>query len=88
MFSMQERIEKKLNDAFSPSYLKVENQSYLHKGHMGDDGTGESHFSLEISADLFDGLGRVECQRAIYQALGDEMKIIHALSICVCSKNK
>lgn len=88
MVSMQEKIEKKLNDAFSPIYLIVENQSHLHSGHAGDDGSGESHFKVTIDASFFEGMSRVESQRAIFNILSDEMKIIHALSVSVCFKNK
>ena len=81
MTSMQKMIENKLIEAFSPSLLKVVNESGLHLGHAGDDGSGESHFALSIVSNEFTGRSRVECQRMIYAALRDEMQIIHALSI-------
>jgi len=78
---MEEKIREKLESAFSPVHLVVENQRHLHAGHAGDDGSGESHFHLEIRAHDFDNLSRVAGQRAIFDALSAEMKIIHALSI-------
>ena len=42
MSSIQEQIENALNSAFDVLYLKVVNDSALHKGHVGDDGSGGS----------------------------------------------
>lgn len=78
---MQKKITKKLEDAFAPHYLKVVNQSIHHSGHAGDDGSGESHFDVEIGSEKLSGLSRVIAQRAVYMALGEEMKIVHALSL-------
>lgn len=84
---MEEKIRVKLEEKFNPSNLLVENQSYLHKGHAGDDGSGESHFHIQIQAHDFSKLSRIEAQRAIYNALSEEMPHIHALSIKIL-KNK
>ena len=81
--SMQNRIEEKLKSAFSPTYLEVVNESHLHKGHAGDDGSGESHFAVTIISDYFKNMGHVQKQRSIYSELKDEMKSIHALSLKV-----
>ncbi len=78
---IKERIEQKLRDALSPMYLKVVNQSIDHKGHSGDDGSGESHFFVEISSDKLNKHSRINAQRLIYDILSDEMKVVHALSI-------
>ncbi|NQZ13607.1 MAG: BolA family transcriptional regulator [Alphaproteobacteria bacterium] len=81
--SMQERIEGKLQMAFSPTQLTVINESHLHAGHAGDDGSGESHFRLEIESDSFNGVSRVMRERMVFDALKDEMAQIHALSMTV-----
>ena len=75
-------ITKRLEQALAPSHLMVTNDSARHRGHAGDDGSGESHFSVEIVSERFAGLGRLERQRAVNAALGDLMRErIHALSI-------
>lgn len=81
MVSMQEKIEKRLIDVFEPSFLEIKNMSHLHAGHAGDDGSGESHFSVKISSDQFLGVSKVASHRLIYKALGPEMLTIHALQI-------
>lgn len=79
---MESRIRKKLSDAFSPSLLEVVNESHLHRGHAGDDGSGESHFRVKVVSKSFADMSRVAAQQAVYRALSDEVKnAIHALSI-------
>lgn len=77
---MKQRIEQKLQTVLAPSFLDVQNQSHLHAGHAGDDGSGESHFHVEITAEQFYDIPRVARERLIFDALKDEMPLIHALS--------
>lgn len=75
-------IEKRLTETLSPLHLRVINDSAQHRGHAGDDGSGESHFTVEIVALQFEDLSRVDRQRAVNSALGDMMKErVHALQI-------
>lgn len=83
--SMQSRIKEKLDAAFSPQYLEVINESHLHTGHSGDDGSGESHFKIIIQSNAFDTISRVARERMIHQVLADEIALIHAISIQVQS---
>jgi BolA protein len=75
-------IEKRLRAALSPTRLAVINDSDKHRGHAGHDGSGESHFTVEIEAEQFAGMTRLQRQRAVNAALGDLMKErVHALAI-------
>jgi BolA family transcriptional regulator, general stress-responsive regulator len=75
-------IEQRLRAALAPTRLQVINDSARHRGHTGDDGSGESHFTVEIEAPQFAAMTRLERQRAVNAALGDLMKErIHALAI-------
>ncbi|CAN5373754.1 BolA family transcriptional regulator [soil metagenome] len=75
-------IEVRLRAALNPQQLVVTNDSAKHSGHMGDDGSGESHFTVEIIAEAFVGQGRVARQRLVNMALSDLMLgTIHALAI-------
>ena len=77
-----ERIKAKLTEAFAPVRMELVDESALHAGHAGARPEGESHFRLVIVADSFDGRGRLERQRMVYNALGELMtRDIHALSI-------
>ena len=75
-------IEQRLRAALAPTHLAVINDSARHHGHAGDDGSGESHFTVEIEAPAFAGMSRLDRQRAVNAALGDLMKErVHALAI-------
>jgi BolA protein len=75
-------ITARLTAALAPSQLEVINDSGHHAGHMGDDGSGESHFTVVIESAAFAGQSRVQRQRMVNNALADLLKQrIHALAI-------
>lgn len=75
-------IEKRLLAELSPSALSVINDSASHHGHAGDDGSGESHFTVEIECAAFEGQSRLNRQRMVNKALGDLMQEkVHAMVI-------
>ncbi len=77
---------RRLEAALSPTRLTLQNDSDQHLGHAGHDGSGESHFSLEIASPEFAGLNRVQRQRLVYRALGDLLQTkVHALQIKACA---
>jgi BolA family transcriptional regulator, general stress-responsive regulator len=80
--TVEERIEKKIRKSFEPEYMDIKNQSHLHAGHQGHDGSGQSHFRLVVVAQRFEGKSRLERQRMIYKILEEEFQdSLHALSI-------
>jgi len=75
-------IEKRLTAELVPTALNVINDSASHHGHAGDDGIGESHFTVEIEAEAFAGQSRLNRQRMVNRALGDMMRDkVHAMVI-------
>lgn len=75
-------IRQLLESAFAPTRLVVQNDSAQHSGHMGDDGSGESHFTVEIESAAFSGQSRLARQRLVLGALGDiPGQRVHALAI-------
>lgn len=75
-------IEQRLHAALSPEELNVINDSAKHHGHAGDDGSGESHFTVEITCAAFAGQSRLTRQRMVNKALGDLMRDkVHAMAI-------
>ncbi len=78
----QTEMEELLSAAFAPTHLAVINDSASHHGHSGDDGSGESHFTVEIESEAFAGVSRVMRQRMVNKALGDlPGQRVHALAI-------
>lgn len=75
-------IETLLTKAFAPTRLAVINDSTKHSGHSGDDGSGESHFTVEIESAAFAGVSRLQRQRMVNAALGDiPGQRVHALAV-------
>lgn len=82
MGPVEAAIGERLRAALAPTALVVSNDSASHHGHAGDDGSGESHFSVTVTSPAFTGKSRVERQRMVNHALGDLMvDKIHALAI-------
>ena len=80
--SVRERIEQKLQDAFNPEHLEVQDVSEQHRGHAGWREGGDSHFHVVMVSGKFDGESRIARQRAVYKALTEEMAgPVHALSL-------
>ncbi|KXU29227.1 BolA family transcriptional regulator [Sphingobium sp. 22B] len=75
-------IEARLQAALSPERLAVIDDSEKHRGHVGHDGSGESHFTVEIVSGRFMGQNRVARQRMVNAALADLLREkVHALAI-------
>lgn len=82
MTNRQERIREALTEAFCPVELEIRDESAKHAGHAGASPTGETHYNVEIVAEAFRGLNRVQVQRAIHLVLGEEFETgLHALSL-------
>jgi len=80
--AVADEMEELLTAAFAPTHLAIINDSAQHSGHSGDDGSGESHFTVEITSAAFDGVNRVMRQRMVNKALGDiPGQRVHALAI-------
>ncbi|PZN94447.1 MAG: BolA family transcriptional regulator [Alphaproteobacteria bacterium] len=80
---MADKIEARLRAALAPEALEIIDDSDSHRGHAGHDGSGESHFTVRLTAAAFAGASRVARQRLVYDALGDLMAPggVHALVI-------
>lgn len=75
-------MEALLTEAFAPARLEVINDSAKHHGHAGDDGSGESHFTVVIESQAFAGVSRLQRQRQVIAALGDIVgQRVHAVAI-------
>ncbi|WP_443750043.1 BolA family protein [Asticcacaulis solisilvae] len=82
MASVADRIRSKLNQAFAPVRLDIQDDSAKHSGHSGAREGGESHFSVTIVSEAFKGQSRVARQRQVNTVLAEELKgPVHALSL-------
>ncbi len=80
--SIKDLIHAALQESFSPQELEVIDESDLHIGHAGHNGEGNSHFSVRIVSNAFDGMHRIQRHRNIYNTLDIFLKSgVHALKI-------
>ncbi|KAF7376302.1 Bola-like protein [Mycena sanguinolenta] len=72
---------------FNPTVLKISNDSWQHRHHaamraQGSDGTGETHFSVQIVSAAFQSKTTMQRHRLIYATLKAELDGgLHALSL-------
>ncbi len=80
--TVADEMRELLEEAFAPTRLEIINDSAQHSGHAGDDGSGESHFTIVIEAPSFGEMTRLARQRAVIGALGDIVgERVHAVAI-------
>lgn len=73
-------IQDTLNQALTPAFLDIEDDSAAHAGHAGN--TGGGHYNVMIVSDQFTGLTPIQRHRKVYEAVDHLMKTeIHALSL-------
>ena len=58
IMSLQEEMVAALR-SLQPETVEVINESAKHQGHAGDDGSGESHFTIVIEAPAFADMNRL-----------------------------
>jgi BolA family transcriptional regulator, general stress-responsive regulator len=78
-----EAMRQRLVELLAPTLLEVLDESYIHAGHAGADGTGfGTHFRVRIASPMFAGRSRVARHRLVYDALQDFVdRGVHALAI-------
>jgi len=77
----KEKIERIVNEAFSPKYLEIEDETWRHAGHAGAV-SGKGHFNMVIISDRFEGVNLLDRNRMVFGSLEKEMEEeIHALSV-------
>ena len=75
---IQDTIEQKLSDQFSPSFLEVVNESSNHSVAPGS----ESHFKVTVVTEQFESKRLLQRHRAINSCLAQQLaNDIHALAI-------
>jgi len=67
-----ERINVALTRAFTPTVIRIEDDSDRHAGHAGAQPGGQSHYSVLLVSSAFHGVNRVARSRAVHTALAAE----------------
>ena len=74
-------IKKKLSDQINIQNIEIEDKSFLHKNHKGNQ-EGKYHLKLNIVSDELKNMNRIESNKKIYIVLDKELKeTIHSIQI-------
>ena len=76
-------IKKKIVNEFVIENIDIEDKSFLHKNHSGNQ-PGKYHIKIKITSDQLKSLSKIESTKKIYKALDEEMKkYIHSVQILI-----
>jgi|TARA_B110000467_G_C18248859_1_gene439122 BolA protein len=76
-------VKKKLNKDIVIEKIEVEDKSFLHKNHSGNQ-EEKFHIKLIINSDELKKLNKIESNKKIYKVLNNEMReYIHSLQILI-----
>lgn len=73
---LQQQIETRLDEAFTPEHLEVIDESHMHSGPAT-----ESHFKVVLVSSTFDNMKLIQRHRAVNEALQDLLGQFHALAL-------
>ena len=76
-------IKKKLVDQIKIESLQIEDKSFLHKNHAGNQ-KGKFHLKLIIVSSELKNMNKIESYKKIYKILDQELKeFIHSIQILI-----
>jgi len=76
-------IKKKIVNQFVVDSIEIEDKSFLHKNHSGNQ-PGKYHLKIKIKSDQLKNLSKIESTKKIYKTLDEEMnKFIHSIQILI-----
>ena len=76
-------IKKKISTNIKCENLKVEDKTYLHKNHVGND-NNKFHIKLFIESKELMNMNKIERNKKVYKILSEEIsKSIHSLQILI-----
>ena len=76
-------VKKKLKDQIKIESINIEDKSFLHKNHAGNQ-EGRYHLKIILSSNELKVLSRIESNKRIYKILDNELKeYIHSIQILI-----
>ena len=76
-------IKKKLIKQINIESIKIEDKSFLHKNHAGNQ-EGKFHLKISLISSELKNMNRIESNKKIYKSLEKEMKdYIHSIQILI-----
>ena len=76
-------VKKKLSEQIDTESIKIEDKSFLHKNHAGNQ-EGRYHLKIILSSSELKALSRIESNKRVYKILDKELKeYIHSIQILI-----
>jgi BolA protein len=76
-------VKKKLTDEIDIESIKIEDKSFIHKNHAGNQ-EGRYHLKIIMGSNELKALNRIESNKRVYKILDKEMKEhIHSIQILI-----
>jgi BolA protein len=76
-------VKKKLTDQINIESIEIEDKSFLHKNHAGNQ-EGRYHLKIILNSNELKVLSRIESNKRIYKILDKELKeYIHSIQILI-----
>ena len=76
-------VKKKLQEQINIENIKIEDKSFLHKNHAGNQ-IGKFHLKISLVSSELKTMNKIESNKKIYKILGKEMKeFIHSIQILI-----
>ena len=76
-------VKKKIKAKVSIENIEVEDKSFLHKNHSGNQ-PDKFHLKIKIRSQELKKMGKIDSNKRIYNILNEEMKhSIHSLQILI-----
>ena len=76
-------VKKKLQNQINIENIKIEDKSFLHKNHAGNQ-KGKFHLKISLMSSELKTMNKIESNKKIYKILDKEMKeSIHSIQILI-----
>ena len=76
-------VKKKLQEKINIESIRIEDKSFLHKNHPGNQ-EGKFHLKIHLKSIELKKMSRIESNKKIYKILDEELKMfIHSIQILI-----
>ena len=76
-------VKKKLQNQINIENIKIEDKSFLHKNHTGNQ-EGKFHLKISLTSNELKTMSKIESNKKIYKILDKEIKeFIHSIQILI-----
>jgi BolA protein len=76
-------VKKKLKSQINIQSINVEDKSFLHKNHLGNQ-KGKFHLKINLKSIELKKMSRIESNKKVYKVLNQELKeFIHSIQILI-----